>query len=94
MQEEGWCLGTSSGINIAGAMRLARELGPGHNIVTVLCDQGTRYTGKMFNLSFLEKKGLPRPEWLASPLSEDVAEAMKQTTIADDQEKTEQSTKL
>lgn len=84
MKEEGFCLGTSSGINIAGAMRLAKELGPGHNIVTVLCDLGTRYTGKMFNIPFLEEKGLPKPEWLALDLSEDLTAAMGRTKIPDD----------
>ena len=62
--EEGLCLGGSSGINIAGAMRLARELGPGKTIVTVLCDYGSRYQSKMFNCTFLESKGLPVPAWL------------------------------
>ncbi len=62
--EEGLCLGGSSGINIAGAIRLARELGPGHRIVTVLCDYGTRYQSKLFNPEFLRSKGLPTPPWL------------------------------
>ncbi|WP_174800594.1 cysteine synthase A [Martelella limonii] len=62
--EEGLCLGGSSGINIAGAMRLARELGPGHTIVTILCDYGNRYQSKLFNPDFLKEKGLPLPEWL------------------------------
>lgn len=64
IQEEGLCLGGSSGINIAGAVRLARELGPGHTIVTILCDYGTRYQSKMFNPGFLRGKGLPIPEWM------------------------------
>jgi len=84
MQEEGLCLGTSSGINVAGAIRLAKELGPGHNIVTVLCDLGTRYTGKMFNLPFLQEKGLPRPEWLGAGLSPDVIAAMDRTKVPDE----------
>lgn len=84
MQEEGMCLGTSSGINVAGAIRFAKELGPGHTIVTVLCDLGTRYTGKLFNASFLAEQGLPQPEWLARGLSEDVASAVERTTIPDD----------
>ena len=54
-------------INVAGAIRLARELGPGHTIVTVLCDYGTRYQSKLFNPTFLQSKGLPVPEWLADP---------------------------
>lgn len=64
VQEEGLCLGGSTGINIAGAMRLARELGPGHRIVTVLCDHGTRYQSKLFNPAFLREKGLPTPGWM------------------------------
>ncbi len=64
VQEEGMCLGGSSGINIVGAVRLARELGPGHTIVTVLCDYGTRYLSKLYNPAFLRKKNLPAPEWL------------------------------
>lgn len=61
---EGLCLGGSSGINIAGAVRLAKELGPGHTIVTVLCDYGNRYQSKLFNPAFLHNKGLPVPSWL------------------------------
>ncbi|WP_019170426.1 cysteine synthase A [Pseudaminobacter salicylatoxidans] len=64
VQEEGLCLGGSTGINIAGAIRLARELGPGHTIVTVLCDYGTRYQSKLFNPEFLRTKNLPIPEWM------------------------------
>ena len=64
LAEEGLCLGGSSGINIAGAMRMARAMGPGHTIVTVLCDYGTRYQSKLFNPSFLKDKGLPVPEWM------------------------------
>lgn len=62
--EEGLCLGGSSGINIAGAMHMARDLGPGHTIVTILCDFGTRYQSKLFNPAFLKEKGLPAPSWL------------------------------
>ncbi len=61
---EGLCLGGSSGINVAGAIRLARELGPGHTIVTILADYGTRYQSKLFNPDFLRQKGLPVPQWL------------------------------
>ncbi|MDP6884264.1 MAG: pyridoxal-phosphate dependent enzyme, partial [Rhodospirillales bacterium] len=61
---EGLCLGGSSGINVAGAIRLARELGPGHTIVTILADGGQRYQSKMFNPEFLKEKGLPTPAWL------------------------------
>ncbi|MBX3578102.1 MAG: cysteine synthase A [Rhizobiaceae bacterium] len=64
VQEEGMCLGGSSGINIAGAMKLARELGPGHTIVTILCDYGTRYQSKLFNPAFLRTKNLPVPGWM------------------------------
>jgi cysteine synthase A len=62
--EEGLCLGGSSGINVAGAIRLARDLGPGHTVVTVLADYGTRYESRLFNPKFLREKGLPVPAWL------------------------------
>jgi cysteine synthase A len=65
-QHEGLILGASSAINIAGAVRLARDLGPGHTIVTVLCDLGTRYQSKLFNPAFLAAKQLPLPNWLAA----------------------------
>lgn len=65
VMEEGLCLGGSSGINIAGAIRLAKELGPGATIVTVLCDYGNRYASKLFNPEFLKSKGLPVPPWMA-----------------------------
>ena len=65
VQEEGLCLGGSSGINVAGAIRLARELGPGATIVTILCDYGNRYASKLFNPEFLKSKGLPTPPWMA-----------------------------
>ena len=64
LANEGLCLGGSSGINIAGAMKLARDLGPGHTIVTILCDYGTRYQSKLYNPEFLKSKGLPVPDWL------------------------------
>jgi cysteine synthase A len=64
LREEGLCLGGSSGVNVAGAIRLARELGPGHTVVTVLCDGGQRYQSKLFNPEFLREKGLPSPDWL------------------------------
>jgi cysteine synthase A len=67
LQEEGLCVGSSSGVNIAGAVRLARDLGPGKTIVTLLCDYGTRYQSKLFNPDFLRSKNLPVPSWLASP---------------------------
>ena len=64
LEHEGLCLGGSSGINVAGAIRLAKELGPGHTIVTVLADYGTRYQSKLFNPQFLRSKNLPVPGWL------------------------------
>jgi cysteine synthase len=64
LTEEGLCLGGSSGINVAGAIRMAQEMGPGHTIVTILCDYGTRYQTKLFNPEFLRPRGLPVPEWL------------------------------
>jgi len=64
VMHEGLCLGGSAGINIAGAIKLAREMGPGHTIVTVLCDHGSRYQSKLFNPAFLKEKGLPTPPWM------------------------------
>ena len=64
IQHEGLSLGTSCGINIAGAIRLGKELGPGKTIVTILCDRSDKYSTKMFNKKFLEEKGLPFPNWL------------------------------
>ena len=64
LKEEGLCLGGSSGINVAGAIRLAQEVGPGKTIVTILCDSGVRYQSKLFNPVFLREKGLPVPEWM------------------------------
>lgn len=65
IEQEGLVLGGSSGINVAGAVRMAKALGPGHTIVTILCDFGTRYQSKMFNPAFLADKGLPIPHWMA-----------------------------
>lgn len=64
LQHEGLCLGGSSGVNVAGAIRLAKEMGPGHTIVTLLCDSGTRYTSKLYNPEFLRGKNLPVPTWM------------------------------
>lgn len=64
LETEGLCLGGSSGVNIAGAIRMAEQMGPGHTIVTILCDYGTRYQSKLFNPVFLKDKGLPVPKWL------------------------------
>ena len=69
LEHEGLCLGGSSGINIAGAIRMAREMGPGHTIVTMLCDYGNRYQSKLFNPEFLKGKGLPVPHWLTQERS-------------------------
>ncbi|MBY0337983.1 MAG: cysteine synthase A [Acetobacteraceae bacterium] len=64
-QHEGLCVGGSAGINVAAAIRVARDLGPGHTVVTILCDGGARYQSKLFNPTFLREKGLPVPPWLA-----------------------------
>ena len=64
IQNEGLSLGTSCGINIAGAIRMAKELGPGKTIVTILCDKSDKYSTKMFNKKFLEEKKLPYPAWI------------------------------
>jgi cysteine synthase len=66
LEEEGLCMGGSTGVNVAGAIRLAKELGPGHTIVTLLCDYGTRYQSKLFDPAFLKSKNLPVPKWLTS----------------------------
>lgn len=81
LEHEGLCLGPSSGVNVAGAVRLARQLGPGHTIVTVLCDYGTRYQSKLFNPDFLRSKALPVPKWMESsnPL---VGEALSRCGVA------------
>ena len=70
LREEGLCLGSSSGINIAGAIRMANAMGPGKTIVTILCDHGTRYMSKLFNPGFLKTKGLPVPDWLEHPIAD------------------------
>ncbi|MDE0850350.1 cysteine synthase A [Yoonia sp.] len=67
MEHEGLCLGGSSGVNVGGAMRMAKDMGPGHTIVTILCDYGTRYQSKLYNPDFLREKGLPIPGWLDRP---------------------------
>jgi cysteine synthase len=67
LQDEGLCMGGSTGINIAGAMRMARDMGPGKTIVTILCDYGSRYQSKVYNPTFLREKGLPVPDWLDRP---------------------------
>ena len=70
LREEGLCMGGSTGINVAGAVRLAKDLGSGHTVVTILCDYGQRYQSGLFNPAVLRSKGLPVPEWLASPPTE------------------------
>ncbi|MBV9991868.1 MAG: cysteine synthase A [Alphaproteobacteria bacterium] len=67
LEHEGLCMGGSTGVNVAGAIRLAKDLGPGHTVVTILADYGTRYQSKMFNPAFLASKNLPVPRWLAEP---------------------------
>ena len=69
LRDEGLCVGGSSGINIAGAIRMAREIGPGHTIVTLLCDHGTRSQSRVFNPAFLREKGLAVPDWLEAARS-------------------------
>jgi cysteine synthase A len=64
VEQEGLCLGGSSGVNVAGAIRMAKDLGPGHTIVTLLCDHGSRYQSKLFNPAFLRERGLPVPAWM------------------------------
>ena len=64
LKHEGLCMGGSTGINVAGAIRLAKELGPGHTIVTILCDPASRYQSRLFNPAFLRSKNLPVPGWL------------------------------
>ncbi|GAA6212228.1 cysteine synthase A [Hyphomicrobiales bacterium 4NK60-0047b] len=72
IQEEGLCLGGSSGINIGGAIKLAQEMGPGHTIVTILCDYGNRYASKIFNPEFLKQKNLPVPSWMSGQSSTEI----------------------
>jgi cysteine synthase A len=76
LEHEGLCMGGSTGINVAGAIRLAKQMGPGHTIVTVLCDFGTRYASKMFNPDFLRSKNLPVPHWLTDKV--DVPEVFEE----------------
>ncbi|VAW20252.1 Cystathionine beta-synthase [hydrothermal vent metagenome] len=76
-EHEGMCLGGSSGINIAGAVRMAREMGPGHTIITVLADYGNRYQSKLFNPEFLRSKSLPTPAWLKHGQDIDITAVME-----------------
>jgi cysteine synthase A len=70
LQNEGLCMGGSTGVNVAGAIRMAKEMGPGHTIVTILCDYGTRYQSKLYNPEFLKSKNLPIPAWLDRPAAD------------------------
>jgi len=81
LQKEGLALGMSSGINVAGSERLAQELGPGHTLVTILCDSASRYQGKMFNREFLRSKGLPEPEWVDPTVPEDILKALEAAKV-------------
>ena len=82
LEHEGLCLGGSSGINVAGAVRLARDLGPGKTIVTILCDYGNRYQSKLYNPEFLRSKDLPVPHWLAEPGSVDWQSVVEPELVA------------
>jgi cysteine synthase A len=82
LEHEGLCLGGSSGINVAGAVRLARDLGPGKTIVTILCDYGNRYQSKLYNPEFLRSKDLPVPHWLAEPGSVDWKSVVEPEPVA------------
>ncbi|MFZ0254048.1 MAG: cysteine synthase A, partial [Gammaproteobacteria bacterium] len=82
LQHEGLCLGGSSAINLAGAVRLAETLGPGKTIVTVLCDSGTRYASKLWNPAFLREKNLPVPAWLEAQSTRDIADVMVEESIS------------
>lgn len=77
LHREGLNVGSSSGINLAGAEKVAQALGPGHTVVTVLCDSGTRYAAKMFNPSFLREKALPVPQWIEAGVSDEVRAALE-----------------
>jgi cysteine synthase A len=77
LEHEGLCIGGSSGVNVAGAIRLAKNLGPGHTIVTILCDYGTRYQSKLFDPGFLRSKNLPVPAWLERPGVVDLSQVMR-----------------
>ncbi|WP_185803446.1 cysteine synthase A [Pontivivens nitratireducens] len=79
LEHEGLCLGGSSGVNVAGAIRMAREMGPGHTIVTILCDYGTRYGSKLYNPEFLRSKDLPVPHWLVES-RDDIPEVFEDVT--------------
>ena len=81
LKNEGLALGMSSGINVAGAEQLAKKLGPGHTLVTILCDSASRYQGKMFNRDFLKSKGLPEPTWFTEELPSEVETALENARV-------------
>lgn len=83
MTKEGLSLGLSSGVNVAGAEALARQLGPGKTLVTILCDSANRYAGKMFNREFLASKGLPTPDWIDPALPPELSEALSRAMSSD-----------
>ena len=83
LRDEGLALGLSSGTNVAGAVRVAQALGPGHTVVTILCDLAHRYSSKMFSVPFLESRGLPTPDWLRPAARDDVDEALERVTHGD-----------
>ena len=85
LNNEGLALGMSSGINVAGAERLALDLGPGNTLVTILCDSSSRYQGKMFNIEFLKEKGLPQSDWLNPILPDDVTEALDRAIVQEEE---------
>ena len=83
LREEGLALGLSSGLNVAGAMRVAKDLGPGHTVVTILCDGAARYASKMFNVEFLKERGLPHPPWLVD--GEDDVDAAARSVMVEEE---------
>ena len=83
LQHEGLNVGPSSGINVAGAVRVAQELDPGHTVVTILCDSGTRYSAKMFSPPYLRERGLPEPSWVRPEPQPDVEAALQRALIKD-----------
>ena len=82
LREEGLALGLSSGLNVAGAMRVAKDMGPGHTVVTILCDGAARYASKMFNVAFLKERGLPHPPWLVD--GEDDVDAAARSVMVEE----------
>ena len=85
--EEGIGIGGSAGINVVGAMKVAERLGPGHTVVTVLCDRADRYAGKLYNAEFLRSKDLPVPAWLETSIAEDgaISAALAQSLVSNDE---------